>query len=93
MKGVPVPDKHIIFGIHINDRVQEIPRVQKLLSEYGCHIKTRLGLHHVDEKFCSPRGLILLEMSGDEARCHEMADKLAAIEGVEIQKMVFDHPA
>lgn len=86
-------DKHLIFGIHINDRVHEIPGVQEILSEYGCHIKTRLGLHHVDEKFCSPRGLILLEMYGDETPCHEMAEKLAAIDGVEVQKMAFDHPA
>ena len=85
--------KHLIFGIHINDRVREIPGVQKILSEYGCHIKTRLGLHHVDQQVCSPRGLILLEMYGDEGPCHEMADKLGALEGVEVQKMVFDHPA
>ncbi len=84
-------ERHLIFGVHINDRVKEVPNVQKLFTEYGCHIKTRIGLHHVDENFCSPRGLILLEMVGDEARCNELAQKLAALEGVEIQKMVFEH--
>jgi hypothetical protein len=86
-------EKHIIFGIHINDRVQEVPDVQKIFTQYGCQIKTRIGLHHVDEKLCSPRGLILLEMYGDEGLCNEMASKLAAIEGVEVKKMIFDHPA
>jgi hypothetical protein len=86
-------EKHIIFGVHINDRVQEVPDVQKIFTQYGCQIKTRIGLHHVDEKLCSPRGLILLEMYGDESLCNEMASKLAAIEGVEVKKMVFDHPA
>jgi hypothetical protein len=83
--------KHIIFGVHIDDRVSEVPDVQKLFTEYGCNIRTRIGLHHVDEKFCSPRGLIVLEMFGDEPTCHELASKLSAMEGVEVQKMVFDH--
>jgi hypothetical protein len=88
-----MPEKHIIFGIHINDRVREVPDVQKVLTQYGCQIKTRIGLHHVDENLCSPRGLILLEMCGNEALCDELARKLEAIDGVEVQKMVFDHPA
>ena len=69
--------KHIIFGVHINDRVREVPDVQKILTQYGCQIKTRIGLHHVDENVCSPRGLILLEMYGDEGLCEELAHKLA----------------
>ncbi|MCL4190598.1 MAG: hypothetical protein KJZ87_02545 [Thermoguttaceae bacterium] len=85
-------DNHLIFGVHITDRYQKAPTVQELLTEYGCHIKTRIGLHQVDEKFCSPRGLIILEMFGDEAKCQELFDKLAAIEGVDVQKMVFEHP-
>ncbi|NLH18090.1 MAG: hypothetical protein GX455_16055, partial [Phycisphaerae bacterium] len=44
------------------------------------------------ENFCSPNGLLLLEMVGDEKTCMELADKLAVIEGVEVQKMIFDHP-
>jgi hypothetical protein len=83
--------KHIIFGVHIDDRVHEVPDVQRLFTEYGCNIRTRIGLHHVDEDFCSPRGLIVLEMFGDEPRCHELASKLAGMEGVEVQKMVFGH--
>lgn len=83
--------KHIVFGVHIDDRVKEVPDVQRVFTEYGCNIRTRIGLHHVDEQFCSPRGLIVLEMFGDEATCHEIGDKLAAMKGVEVQKMVFDH--
>jgi hypothetical protein len=83
--------KHIVFGVHIDDRVREIPDVQRLFTQYGCNIRTRIGLHHVDQNFCSPRGLILLEMFGDEATCHGLANQLSAVEGVEVQKMVFDH--
>ena len=84
--------RHVIFGIHINDRIREVQFVQQAFTEYGCYIKTRIGLHRVDENACSPRGLILLEMFGEESKCFELADKLAKIDGVEVQKMVFDHP-
>lgn len=83
--------KHIIFGVHITDRLAHAIDVQKLFGEYGCHIKTRLGLHDVNENICSPRGLVLLEMVGDETRCMELKDKLNAITGVEVQQMIFEH--
>ncbi len=84
---------HMVFGVHINDRVKEVPNVQKLFTEYGCFIRTRIGLHHVDDNICSPRGLILLEMFGDEVECNALAEKLSRLEGVEVQKMIFSHPA
>ena len=84
--------KHVILGIHINDRIREVQFVQQAFTEYGCYIKTRIGLHHVDEQVCSPRGLIILEMYGDESKSQELAAKLGKIEGVEVQQMVFGHP-
>ena len=84
--------KHVVFGVHVTDRLKRVDTVQHLLSEYGCNIKTRLGLHEVSEKFCSPNGLLILEMAGDEKKCLDLADKLAAVEGIEVQKMIFDHP-
>lgn len=84
---------HLIFGVHLDDRVHEAPNVQSLFTQYGCNIRTRIGLHHVDDNVCSPRGLILLEMFGDEKTCQELADKLNALDGVEVQQMVFKHPA
>ena len=83
--------KRIVFGVLLGNRFAEAGAVQKIFTDYGCNIKTRLGLHEVDATSCSPKGLILLEMFGDEAKCFEMADKLSAIEGVGIQKMVFEN--
>ncbi len=82
---------HLIFGVHIDDRLKHVAEVQKLFTEYGCNIKTRIGLHHVEGGACSPRGLILLEMYGDDAVCHELSTRLSAIEGVEVQEMLFQH--
>jgi hypothetical protein len=45
-------EPHVIYGVHVTNRTIQVPNVQKLLTEYGCNIKTRIELHHVDEKMC-----------------------------------------
>ena len=60
--------RHIVLGVHITDRVHHAHAVQDLLTQYGCSIKTRIGLHEVSEQFCSPNGLLLLEMAGEVSR-------------------------
>jgi len=82
---------HIIVGVHITERAEHAGEVQEILTKYGCSIRTRLGLHHADEKVCSPNGLILLEMVDDEALAAELVVEMEAIGGVDVQQMVFDH--
>jgi hypothetical protein len=82
-------EKHMIFGVHVSDRVKKSGDVQKLFTEYGCNIKTRIGLHDASNNVCAPNGVIVLEMIGDEKVCNEMATKLNALDGVEVQTMVF----
>ncbi|MEN6459023.1 MAG: hypothetical protein ABFC63_08840 [Thermoguttaceae bacterium] len=82
---------HLVLGVHVTNRADQAPTVQKLLTEYGCNIKTRIGLHHVDADVCSSRGLILLEMFGDLATCRELGEKLSALQGVDVQEMLFEH--
>ena len=83
--------KHIVLGVHITDRAHRAHEVQDLFTEYGCSIKTRIGLHEVSETFCSPNGLVLLEMAGDEKPIVEFIEKLQAVQGVDTQKMIFVH--
>jgi hypothetical protein len=82
---------HVIFGIHIKDRGHHAVGVQAVLTEFGESIKTRLGLHEVDEGSSSPNGLLLIEFIGDNARAKTFADRLGTIPGVETKQMVFDH--
>lgn len=84
--------KHIILGVHVTDRVKKVAHIQKLLTEYGCSIKTRIGLHEVSDQYCAPGGVILLEMAGPANEAAALAAKLNAIAGVECKRMVFDHP-
>jgi hypothetical protein len=81
--------KHIILGVHLTDRMTEAGTVQDLLTEYGCSIKTRVGFHDVSEAYCSPTGLMVLEMFGDEGPIDELAAKLGALEGVEVKRVEF----
>jgi len=85
-------NNHVIVGVHITDRLENAARVQQVFTEYGCNIKTRLGLHEASADVCSPNGLVLLEMVGDEGHCLGIMNKLAAIRGVHVRSMVFDHP-
>ncbi|MDO8683532.1 MAG: hypothetical protein Q7N50_08630 [Armatimonadota bacterium] len=82
---------HVILGVHITDRLKNAVDVQKLLTEYGCNIKTRLGLHEISDDTCSMNGLLILEMVGDQIKSLELAAKLNEIEGIEVQNMVFEH--
>lgn len=82
---------HVIVGIHVTERTEHVPEIQKVLTEFGCNIKTRLGLHEASEGVCSPNGLILLECVCSGKECAQMMVRLGLIEGVEVQKMVFNH--
>ncbi len=75
--------KKSIILVLISNRTDSVSNVQKLLTETGCHIKTRLGLHQGVENICSESGLIILEMSGQEDDNDKLSELLNAIEGVQ----------
>ena len=83
--------RHLIYGVHVSDRVKKAPDVQKVLTEFGCFIKTRIGLHEATGRAVSPNGVILLEMVGAKQRCSSIVDALNAIAGVACKILVFEH--
>ena len=82
--------KRCVLGLMVTNRVENAPQVQKVLTEFGCNIKSRIGLHEVTENLCSPAGLILLELFGDDKECAQAEAKLRDIKGLQVQKMLFD---
>lgn len=84
-------DDHTILGIHVTNRLKNAVDVQKVFTEYGCNIKTRIGLHDVDADVCSPSGVVLIEFFGSDDEATAMMAKLDEVEGVVVQKMVFGH--
>jgi hypothetical protein len=91
MKGEQMADPHIIVGVHITNRTVNAVEVQKVFTEYGCNIKTRIGLHDVSETVCGPSGVALIEFFGSVAEAEEMKKRLCAIDGIQVQSIVFDH--
>lgn len=77
----------IIMAIKVGNRNEAASEVQHLLTEYGCIIKTRLGLHSRGES-CSSQGLIILELSLDNKKeIEELEGNLKLIETVSSNKM------
>ncbi len=64
-----------------------ISSVQKILTAYGCVIRTRLGVN--EEFFGNPAGLILLELMGDEIQMDLLEKDLQGLPDVHLRKMVF----
>jgi|LGVF01.2.fsa_nt_gb ribose 5-phosphate isomerase len=80
----------IIMGIQIDVRSEAAENVQKLLTEYGCHIKTRLGMHQHADVSCTEKGLLILEMvDNSNESAEELIKKLDVIEGVVVKSMRF----
>ena len=78
--------KKTILGVHVAQRTQHTAKVQKILSDFGCSIRTRVGLHEAGDGACSPNGLILLDVVD---RAGELAAALAQVPGVVVKKMIF----
>ena len=84
-------EDHVILGIHVTDRLQHASEVQKVFTEYGCNIKTRVGLHEVADNYCAGEGVVLLEIIGGSEIRKGMVDKLQRIQGIDVKEMVFGH--
>ncbi len=54
-----------IIGINLENRFEMAVKFQKIISDFGCEIKTRLGLHSPTNGVCSDSGIVLLEVDGD----------------------------
>lgn len=55
---------------------------QKIITEYSCIVKTRLGIHDGVLDKCSDEGLIIMELAGERAKIEELRAKLDALNGV-----------
>ena len=71
-----------ILVILIGKRKEAAVNVQKLLTAWGCLIKTRLGIHDGILENCSDQGLIICELYGSKEQKDELARKMELIEGV-----------
>ncbi|NLT93969.1 MAG: hypothetical protein GXW85_00250 [Clostridia bacterium] len=80
----------IIMGIQLENRMETAKKVQDLLTQYGCFIKTRLGVHQTAEGSCSEKGLIIIEfMNNADKEAQELEEALLKIENTTVKRMKF----
>lgn len=77
-----------IMGVRLENRLEAAIEFQKVLTQFGCIIRTRLGLHEASDKLCAKSGIILLEVIDDE-KAKEFEKELCKINAIEIQVMKF----
>ena len=71
-----------ILLILIGQRKEAAVQVQKVLTGWGCMIKTRLGIHDGVMENCSDQGLLILELAGERKQMGELARKVSLVKGV-----------
>jgi hypothetical protein len=72
-----------IIGIRVSERSTAALAVQELLTQNGCLIKTRLGLH----EGCTEHGLILLQVCGEPEDILQLEQHLRSIPTVKVSSM------
>lgn len=72
-----------IIGIAVDNRREDAQKLQDILTDYGCMIKTRIGLHDMGEYKCLNYGIVLIEVVD---KINEIYDELAKHWRVQIMK-------
>ena len=54
-----------IIGVSLENRLETALEFQKIVTDFGCEIRTRIGLHPSKEHICLNRGIVLLEVEDD----------------------------
>ncbi|MBQ8887379.1 MAG: hypothetical protein IJY61_06735 [Candidatus Gastranaerophilales bacterium] len=77
----------IIIGIKLPEKNTNAVEFQKILTEFNCTIKMRIGINN-SSIFCSSNGIILLQIENTE-KAIDLEKELLEISGIEIQRMIF----
>ena len=74
-----------VMAILLAKRKETAVNVQKILTGWGCMIKTRLGIHDGVLNDCTDTGLIILELVGEPEKMREFQRKLELVTDVKAQ--------
>jgi hypothetical protein len=74
-----------IMAILIDKRTDATPEVQQILTDYGCLITTRLGMH--ESSTCADEGMIILDLNASQSEVAKLKTALQAISGVNVKSM------
>lgn len=74
-----------IIGVCLENRVESSVKFQKIISELGCQIRTRIGLHPSKEVVCLNRGIVLLEVKGEAELLKKELSKYWEVQTMEFE--------
>lgn len=77
---------YIIAGILVKEPGKAGTELQKILTAYGCVIRSRLGINNDNFK----GGIIILDITGDEKEIELLINKLNNLKGIEVHYMNFN---
>lgn len=73
--------KENILIIKTSKRRENVDTLQKILTEFGCIIKMRLGLHEAED-VCSDEGLIILQLIDNSEEAEKLEIALKKLDGI-----------
>jgi len=71
-----------IIGIQIENRREEAAKLQDILTNYGCMIKTRIGLHDMGDYSCLDYGIVLIDVD----KINQIYDELSKLWNVQVMR-------
>ncbi len=81
---------HNIIAMTLKGRSDNAVKVQHVLTENGCQIKARIGLHDGTGDACSNEGLIILQVSGSDHDVKDLLDGLNGVDGVNAKHITLE---
>lgn len=84
---VPVNESSGIGLICVLVEHDAVVPVQKVLTSFGCNIRTRLGVN--ESFFGHPAGLIILELTGEQEQRLLLEKNLKALQKVHVRSITF----
>ena len=77
-----------IMAVSIDNRLEDAPKFQEMITKHGCMIRTRLGMHEADD--CPGKGLIILQLCGNHADIEALGRDINALNSVKAKWMNLD---
>ncbi len=79
--------KDTILAIKLDQRSKEASKVQEVLTQHGCSIRGRFGIHNGNPQECSDDGLIILDLIEESNKITPLIEDLKKIGGLKINSM------
>ena len=77
----------VILGIKLPNKEENAVELQKILTDFNCIIKMRIGINN-STIFCSSNGIILLQIESKENALN-VEKAVLEIDNIELQRMIF----